>query len=365
MTALGVYVHVPYCAVRCSYCDYNTYTFAAGRSDFARLAAREIASHAGDGRRVATVFVGGGTPTLLPPQDLGAIVCAVDEHLGLEPDAEVTVEANPDSVDRRALAALREQGFTRVSVGMQSGAEHVLAFLGRTHAPERAPAAARDAREAGFEHVSLDLIYGAPVESDDDWRRSVDAALAAEPDHMSAYALTVEAGTRLSADVARGRTPAPDDGALAGRYLAAETAFADAGLDWYEVSSWAADDAARCRHNEGYWRGDDWLAVGPGAHGHLDGRRWWTVRHPSAWAKRVEAGESTEDAGEDLDAEQQRLERLMLDVRTRSGLDSGLAPETAADALVDEGLLARRGDRLVLTLEGRLVADLVTRRLAA
>ena len=364
-TALGVYVHVPWCATRCSYCDFNTYTFEAGRSAFARLAAREIASYAAAGRRVSTVFFGGGTPTLLPPEDLGAIVRAIDEHLGLEPGAEVTVEANPDSVTPASLAALREQGFTRISIGMQSGVPHVLEFLGRTHAAERAPTAAREARAAGFEHVSLDLIYGAPVESDDDWRRSVDTALAATPDHMSAYNLTVEAGTKLGADVARGRVPAPDDGALADRYLAADDAFAAAGLDWYEVSSWATDAAAHCRHNEGYWRGDDWLPIGPGAHGHLGSRRWWTVRHPAAWAARVEAGESTEAAGETLDAEQRRLERLILEVRMRAGLDRAVAPEAAAAALVEDGLLERADERLVLTRQGRQVADLVTRRLAA
>ena len=366
MTPLGVYVHVPYCAARCSYCDFNTYTFTAGRAAFADVAAREVALAARTADRpVAMVFFGGGTPTLLPPADLGRVLRAIDEEIGLEPDAEVTVEANPDSVDAAGLAELRSLGFTRVSFGMQSGAGHVLRLLGRTHDPGRPPAAAVEARSAGFEHVSLDLIYGAPGESDDDWRASLEAAVAAEPDHVSAYNLAVEPGTRLHADVRRGHLVPADEEALAARYVLADAAFGAAGLDWYEVASWTRSDAARCRHNEGYWGGADWLAIGPGAHGHRDGRRWWNVKHPAEWARRVEAGEAPVDGAETLTAEQRRLERIMLEVRRREGVDRGLTRADAADALVADGLLVRDGERLVLTLAGRQVADLVTRRLAA
>ena len=362
---LGVYVHVPYCAERCTYCDFNTYTFEAGRSTFADAAAREVALAArGHDRRASTVFFGGGTPTLLPAADLGRILRGIESELGLEPGAEVTAEANPDSVDAAYLAELRELGFTRVSFGMQSGAGHVLRLLGRTHTPGRPPAAAAEARAAGFDHVSLDLIYGSPGESDDDWRASLDAALSAEPDHVSAYNLELERGTRLHADVRRGRVPAPAEDALAARYAMAEDAIAAAGLDWYEVSSWARTDADRCRHNEGYWNGADWLAVGPGAHGHLDGRRWWNVRHPAEWAARIARGEAPVAGTEELTGEQRRLERIMLEVRRREGVDRGLAAPGAADALVADGLLRRDGTRLVLTLRGRQVADLVTRRLA-
>ena len=362
---LGVYVHVPYCAVRCTYCDFNTYTISAGRSSFARLASAEVALAARDASGpVETVFFGGGTPTLLEAADLGRILRAIEDELGLTPGAEVTVEANPDSVDAAALAELRELGFTRISFGMQSGVAHVLWLLGRTHEPGRATQAAVEARDAGFDHVSLDLIYGAPGESDDDWRASVEAAVAASPDHVSAYNLEVPPGTRLHADVRSGAVAAPAEDALAARYAIAEDTLSGAGLDWYEVSNWARTDGDRCRHNEGYWSGADWLAVGPGAHGHLDGRRWWNVKHPTAWAARLEAGKAPVDGHETLSPEQRRLERIMLEVRRREGVDRGLASENAADALIDDGLLRRDGDRLVLTLAGRQVADLVTRTLA-
>jgi putative oxygen-independent coproporphyrinogen III oxidase len=363
---LGVYVHVPYCAERCTYCDFNTYTFEAGRSAYAGAAVREVGLAAREHDRAAsTVFFGGGTPTLLPAADLGRVLRGIESALGLEQGAEVTVEANPDSVDAAYLAELRALGFTRISFGMQSGAGHVLRLLGRTHGPGRPPAAAAEARAAGFDHVSLDLIYGSPGESDEDWRASLDAALSAEPDHVSVYNLELERGTRLYADVRRGRVPTLDEDALATRYAIAEDALVAAGLDWYEVSSWARTCADRCRHNEGYWSGADWLAIGPGAHGHLDGRRWWNVRHPAEWAARLARGEAPVAGGERLTPRQRRLERLMLEVRRREGVDHGLASSEAAAALVDDGLLRRHGDRLVLTLRGRQVADLVTRRLAA
>jgi len=364
MTPLGVYVHVPYCAARCTYCDFNTYTFADGRSTFAATAAREVTLAAPAGRPASTVFFGGGTPTLLPPADLARILDAIRAEVGLRADAEITVEANPDSVDARSLEQLREAGFTRVSVGMQSAAPHVLRLLGRTHDGERAADAAREARAAGFDHVSLDLIYGSPGERDDDWRASVERALEAEPDHVSVYNLTVERGTRLHAQVRAGEVPAPREDALAERYAVADALLAAAGLDWYEVASWATGDEARCRHNEGYWSSADWLAIGPGAHGHLAGRRWWNVRHPNAWARRIEAGEQSSAEVETLTDEQRRLERILLEVRRREGVDRGLAAPDAAEALLADGLLVRAGERLVLTLPGRQVADLVTRRLA-
>jgi oxygen-independent coproporphyrinogen-3 oxidase len=369
-TALGVYVHVPWCATRCTYCDFNTYTSAAGRGDYAAAAAAEVRWQArtllGARRRpVDTVFIGGGTPTLLEPEALSAVVRAVDAELGLAPDAELTVEANPDSVGPASLERLREAGFTRVSLGMQSATPHVLRLLGRTHAPGRPPAAAREARAAGFEHVSLDLIYGTPGETADDWRRTLDAALAAGPDHVSTYGLTVEPGTKLAADVRRGRTPMPDGDTMADRYLTAEALLTAAGLPWYEVASWAASEAARCRHNEGYWRSADWLAIGPGAHGHLDGTRWWNARHPTDWARRALAGTGAVDGREELSAEQRRLERLMVALRLREGLAAADADPAAIDGVVADGLAERRGDRLVLTLDGRLIADHVTRRLAA
>ena len=375
----GVYVHVPFCATRCSYCDFVTYTAeelrGATRAGYAgqaiaelRLAARVL----GDERPPAsTVFFGGGTPTLLPAEDLTAILRAIAGEFGIAAGAEVTVEANPDSVDPRSLATLRESGATRMSIGMQSARGHVLASLGRTHHLGRPAAAAAEARAAGFDHVSLDLIYGAAAETDDDWHASVEEALSAEPDHVSAYALTVEPGTRLHADVRRGVVPAPDEDALAYRYALADELLSAAGLHWYEMASWAASPAARCAHNLAYWRGDDWWGVGPGAHSHVGGTRWWNVRHPADHAARLAEGRSPVAGSEALDDEQRRLERIMLEVRTREGLDLaivGPGGDAVAERLADDGLLERpdaRAGRAVLTLRGRQLAGVVIRALSA
>ena len=374
----GVYVHVPFCTVRCGYCDFNTYTadelgpgasratYAASVLDELRLARRVL----GDADvPVASVFVGGGTPTLLPPGQLGAVLAGIDELFGLAPDAEVTTEANPDSVTAESLAALRAAGFTRISFGMQSAVPHVLATLDRTHDPAGVTRAVAGARAAGFEQVSLDLIYGTPGESTADWRTSVDAALALEPDHVSAYALIVEPGTRLAARVKRGELPLPDDDDLADKYQLADERLGAAGLHWYEVSNWARGDAARCRHNLGYWRGDDWWGAGPGAHSHVGGVRWWNVKHPAAYAARVAAGRSPAQARELLTDEQRRDERILLEVRLADGLDlSVLSPrgrraaaEAAASGLLDPAALA--AGHAVLTLRGRLLADAVVRML--
>jgi putative oxygen-independent coproporphyrinogen III oxidase len=374
----GVYVHVPFCATRCGYCDFNTYTASelnGGRSreGYVAAALAELAlARRVLGERapaVETVFFGGGTPTLLAPAELARILDAIRETFGLAPGAEVTTEANPESVDAASLAALREAGFTRVSLGMQSAAPHVLATLDRTHTPGRAGEAAREARAAGFEHLSLDLIYGAPGETDDDWRASLDAALAAEPDHVSAYALIVEPGTQLAAQVKRGALPAPDDDALADRYEIADDALGAAGLRWYEVSNWAASPDAACRHNLGYWRGGDWWGVGPGAHSHVGGVRWWNVLHPSAYAARLAQGASPAVGRELLDAETRRIERVMLELRLAEGLPLDVldaagriaARQAADDGLAEPQALAR--GRLRLTRRGRLLADAVVRSL--
>ncbi|HWH29898.1 MAG TPA: radical SAM family heme chaperone HemW [Mycobacteriales bacterium] len=363
----GVYLHVPFCATRCGYCDFNTYTglehLQGGFVDAAvaelRLARRVL----GDPPPVQTVFVGGGTPTLLPPEDLGRLLRAVDGELGLAPGAEVTTEANPDSVDDRSLAVLREAGFTRVSFGMQSAVPHVLQVLDRTHTPGRPEQAARAAVAAGFEQVSLDLIYGTPGESDDDWRRSLEAALSVAPTHVSAYALIVEEGTALARRVASGALPAPDDDVLADRYLAADAALAE--LGWYEVSNWGEP----CRHNLGYWRGGDWWGVGPGAHSHVGGVRWWNVKHPGAYAQRLAAHRSPAAAREVLSAEDRRVERVLLELRLRDGLPLGVlraAGRAAAAEHAEAGLLDQRaheGGRAALTLRGRLLADAVVRDL--
>ena len=323
MPPLGLYVHVPFCAMRCSYCDFNTYT-GGDRASWAPHAIAELrlarAALGEAARPVDTVFVGGGTPTLLDPAEIGAVLRAIGDELGLAAAAEVTVEANPDSVDPASLAALRGHGVTRISIGMQSAVPHVLRFLGRTHAAGRPAAAAGEARAAGFDHVSLDLIYGTPGESDADWRHSLEQALAAEPDHLSAYALSVQPGTRLAAQVRRGALPHPDGDVQARRYELADARLAAAGLGWYELSNWAAGEAARCRHNLGYWRSEDWWGAGPGAHSHVGGERWWNVLHPDAWARRVERGESPAAGREALTDAERRTERIMLGIRLAEGL---------------------------------------------
>ena len=370
----GVYVHVPFCAVRCGYCDFNTYTATelgggGSQAAYAGHAIAEVeyaARQLGEDRPVvSTVFFGGGTPTLLPARDLTGVLAAVDDRFGLAAGAEVTTEANPDSVTPQSLAALREGGFNRISFGMQSAVTHVLRVLERTHDPANVARAVGWAREAGFEQVSLDLIYGTPGESVADWRTSVDAALSCEPDHVSAYSLIVEDGTRLARQVRTGVIPAPDDDDLAEKYVIADEAFAAAGLGWYEVSNWARDDAARCRHNELYWTSASWWGVGPGAHSHVAGERWWNVKHPSAYAARITAGESPAQEGEVLDAGTRHLERVLLEVRLRDGLPLDLVEPTRVDDLVERGLGNLQGGRLVLTREGRLLADAVVRELVA
>jgi oxygen-independent coproporphyrinogen-3 oxidase len=374
----GVYVHVPFCATRCGYCDFNTYTatklgggasqaaYAATAVEELRLARRVL----GDtDHPAATVFFGGGTPTLLPPDDLGDLLSAIGGEFGLQPGAEVTTEANPDSVDRASLDRLRAAGFTRVSFGMQSAVPHVLAILDRTHDPERVPQAVEWARAAGFDGVSLDLIYGTPGESQADWRTSLESALSCRPDHVSAYALVVEEGTRLAGQVRRGEVPAPEDDDLADRYLLADEVLSASGLGWYEVSNWARDDAQRARHNEGYWLGHDWWGVGPGAHSHVAGTRWWNVKHPAAYAERLAEGASPAYAREVLTEEQQWVERVLLGIRLREGhplADLGEAGAAAAARAVADGLLdgaAHDDGRAALTLRGRLLADAVVRDL--
>ncbi len=373
----GVYVHVPFCATRCGYCDFNTYTASelgngGGRSrdGYVAAACAELALARrvlGDAAPpVETVFFGGGTPTLLAPGELAELLQAVDATFGLAPGAEVTTEANPESVDAASLAALRTVGFTRISLGMQSAAPHVLATLDRVHTPGRPAQAVREARAAGFAHVSLDLIYGTPGESDDDWRASLEAALAAEPDHVSAYALIVEPGTRLAAQIKRGALPAPDDDVLADRYELADAALAAVGLDWYEVANWATSPGGACRHNLGYWRGGDWWGIGPGAHSHVGGVRWWNVLHPSTYVSRLAEGASPAAGRELLDAETRRVERVMLELRLADGLPLDVlddAGRAAAAQAANNGLATLADDRIRLTLRGRLLADAVVRAL--
>ena len=376
---LSVYLHVPFCRVRCGYCDFNTYTATelrgAKQSDYASEAAAEVAFAAATlrasklpERAAGTVFFGGGTPTLLPAVDLIRMLDAVRGSIGLAADAEITTEANPDSVDADYLSALADAGFTRVSFGMQSAVPRVLATLERTHDPERVPLVVEWARRAGLQ-VSVDLIYGTPGETIDDWAVSVEAALSTGPDHLSAYSLIVEAGTKLARQIKSGLVARPDEDLQADMYELVDSTLAAAGFDWYEVSNWSKGPEFRSRHNLAYWRSQDWWGIGPGAHSHVGGVRWWNVKHPAAYAARMSEGVSPGAGRETLSAETRELERILLLARTRDGI---AIPTLASEArLAVAGLIADelvnaeaalRG-RVELTLRGRLLADAVVRRL--
>lgn len=379
---LAFYLHVPYCASRCGYCDFNTYTatelrgsggvlasrdnYAATLADEVRLARKVLGD---DPRPVSTVFVGGGTPTLLDAGDLVSMLGAVREEFGLADDAEITTEANPESVGPEYLEKLRAGGFNRISFGMQSARQHVLKVLDRTHTPGRPEACVVEARAAGFDHVNLDLIYGTPGESDDDWRASLAAAVGAGPDHVSAYALIVEEGTQLARRIRRGEVPMTDDDVHADRYLIADSVLSEAGFSWYEVSNWATSDAGRCLHNELYWRGADWWGAGPGAHSHVGGVRWWNVKHPGAYAAALAEGRSPGAGREVLSAEDRRVERILLELRLKDGVPLSLlkpAGLAASGRALADGLLepaAYEAGSAVLTLRGRLLADGVVRDL--
>lgn len=373
---LSAYIHVPYCRVRCGYCDFNTYTAeelgpGANRSDWAgnlahevELASRVLADF--PVRPVSTVFFGGGTPTLLPAADLGFALERVRDAFGLAADAEVTTEANPDTLSPEYVARLAEAGFTRVSMGMQSAVPHVLATLDRTHNPEQVPKAVQWVKDAGMQ-VSVDLIYGTPGESAEDWQRSVEAAVAMEPDHISAYSLIVEPGTKMGAQVRRGELPMPDEDDLADKYAAADAAFSAAGLHWYEVSNWARSADHECRHNNAYWTGQDWWGFGAGAHSHIGGVRFWNAKHPRAWADRLGQGQSPAIGREVLDEDTRKLEDLMLRARTRQGMRLSELPagtELLLEQFAKQGLVEPDEEWLALTLRGRLMADFIVRELS-
>jgi putative oxygen-independent coproporphyrinogen III oxidase len=375
----GVYLHVPFCKVRCGYCDFNTYTATELRgvkqSDYAsqavlevEAAARVLAASGVPARPATTVFFGGGTPTLLPADHLVRMLHSVRDTFGIVPGAEVTTEANPDSVDLVYLRQLKQAGFTRVSFGMQSAVPRVLATLERTHDPERVPLVVAWAREAGLD-VSLDLIYGTPGETIDDWRASLEHAIEQKPDHISAYSLIVEDGTKLARQIRRGELVQPDEDLQADFYELADAMLGSAGYGWYEVSNWAADDAHRSRHNLSYWRSADWWGVGPGAHSHVGGVRWWNVKHPAAYADRVLAGHSPAAGRETLDDATRETERVLLLTRIREGIPvASLSPlgRREVAGLINDGLIDGRaaiGGTIELTLTGRLLADAVVRRL--
>jgi putative oxygen-independent coproporphyrinogen III oxidase len=362
---LGVYVHIPFCADRCDYCDFATWTDRAHLiGDYVDAAVQDARRQmARTGRRASSVFFGGGTPSLIPADGLARILDAIDRESG----AEVTVECNPDTVEPEQLATYMAAGVNRLSLGVQSLVPHVLAELGRTHDPASVERAVRAARAAGFEHLNLDLIYGSPCESIDDWRRSLDGVLALEPDHVSAYALTIEPGTPLGRDIASGGRRAPDDDDQAEKYEIADDVLRGAGYEWYEISNWARP-GGECRHNLLCWDQGDYLAIGAAAHGHLDGRRAWNLRTPERYIAAVTSGASIEAGHEVLDHTARVEEALLLAVRTRTGIPvtaalATVAGELAADGLVEPGPDSALPGRLVLTRRGRLLASAVTVRL--
>jgi len=379
----GAYVHVPFCETRCGYCDFNTYTSAElpgiSRGTYAdtvlqeiRLAAEVLTGGDALGDRIpplTSIFFGGGTPTLLPAEHLGVLIKELADRFGLAEDVEITTEANPETVTPGYFTRLREAGFTRVSLGMQSAVPKILAVLDRTHRPGRPEEAVAEARAAGFEHVNLDLIYGSPHETDADWEQSLRSAIAAGPDHISAYALVVEQGTAMARQVAAGVIPAPDDDVAADRYVMADEILGAAGYEWYEVSNWALSERSACRHNELYWSDANWWGFGPGAHSHVSGVRWWNVKHPTRYAAALESGRSPAAGRETLDPAARYTEKIMLGVRMRAGLptyeltDKARAslPQLASWGLIDTGLM--NVGQVVLTQRGRLMADAVVREL--
>jgi oxygen-independent coproporphyrinogen-3 oxidase len=379
---LHAYLHIPFCRVRCGYCDYNTYTSTElrgvtqnsfldnllGEISFSKNVLQQLSSQ---NRKFSTVFFGGGTPTQLAAEQLALVLETLRKEFGIEKNAEITTEANPDTVDERYLTTLAEAGFTRVSIGMQSSVASVLKTLDRTHNPENVAKAVSAAKAAGLQ-VSVDLIYGTPGESLDDWRESLATAIDLEPNHISAYSLIVEPGTKLARQVRSGQLNAPSDDDHADKYEIAEQMISVAGFDWYEVCNWSKGESTMSQHNLAYWRSNDWWGYGPGAHSHIGGTRWWNVKHPSAYAERLVAGESPALARENLDDSEKATERVLLELRLRQGMSiellKSINPLVAkpisqfiADGMVNAADAIR--GQLTLTLKGRLLADALVRDL--
>ena len=377
---LAFYVHIPYCVKRCGYCDFNTYTpselkitegLAQISNSYIDLLLMEIKAakvQVGQSANVPSIFFGGGTPSLMQPDDIGRVISTIKSEFILLPDAEITMECNPDTVTKESLAAFRAIGVNRVSFGMQSAVKHVLATLDRTHNPENLLQVTTWAQEVGFSEISVDLIYGTPGESLADWQTSIDAALALPITHISAYALIVEEGTKLAAQIKRGEVAQIDDDLTAEKYLVADKAFTAAGFEWYELSNWAKSGSLS-KHNLAYWLGDNWWGAGPGAHSHLNGKRFWNVKHPNLYKERVLANQSPVADSEVLEELQIESERLMLSLRLPSGVDKQSLNELQLAELssyVESGHLDQANwnqGRATLTLDGRLIADRILRQI--
>jgi len=370
--SLSFYVHIPYCIKRCGYCDFNTYTpselqdgatLEIVSNDYIDAVLRELDAAPAD--VVPTIFFGGGTPSLLPAHDLGRVIAAIKARNGLTADCEITLEANPDSVTAEKLAEYLHVGFNRISFGMQSAKPHVLAALDRTHNPANVEKAITMARAAGFQSISVDLIYGTPGESLQDWQDTVDAALSLDIDHISAYALIVETGTKLAAQIKRGDLTMPNDDLMADMYLLVDQMCEAKGLTWYELSNWSKP-GHQCRHNIAYWENKNWWGLGPGAHSHIDARRFWNVKHPTTYKQKVFAGESPVLESEQLTAEQIKDESILLGIRMRDGLQIELLEPHQMEVLAvyrENGFIQLHEDRVILSPAGRLIADRIVREI--
>ena len=377
---LAFYIHIPYCIKRCGYCDFNTYTPAELKistgleqisNSYIDLLLQEIDSVreqiVGE-IKVPSIFFGGGTPSLMQPNDIGRVISKIKNEFDLPLNSEITLECNPDTVTKDSLENFKKVGINRVSFGMQSAVPHVLATLDRTHKPENLAQATTWANEVGISEISVDLIYGTPGESITDWQTSIDSALALPITHISAYALIIEEGTKLAAQIKRGEVPEVDDDLVADKYLIADKAFKEAGFEWYELSNWSKP-GSESKHNMAYWNGDNWWGAGPGAHSHLNGKRFWNVKHPNLYKERIQNKQSAVADSEVLKKDQIESERLMLLLRLPSGIEKQTLNQIQLSELsefVESGHLDRANwnqGRASLTLNGRLIADRILRKI--
>ena len=360
---IAIYVHIPFCSKRCGYCDFNTYTFKelAGGEDvvdgYLQAVDTEIslANHLLGGREVDTIFFGGGTPTMLPARSLVSIIERIRDNFNLAKDAEITTEANPDTVNEEYFENLLQGGFNRISFGVQSVVPRILKLLDRTHRSEDVAGTITAAHRSGFTHINADLIYGTPGESIDDWKNSLESVLALPIDHVSAYSLIVENGTKFAAQVKRGEVQMPDEDLNADKYILTDQMLEQRGMQWYEVSNWSLP-GGECRHNLHYWLSDDWWGIGAGAHSHVNGVRWSNQKLPASYIAQSEVV-----GKEVLTIEDLALERIMLRLRMREGIELSLLPETRVMAALNDGLVQVENNVVTLTRQGRLLADLVIR----
>jgi len=377
---LAFYIHIPYCVKRCGYCDFNTYTPAELQltegltqisNSYIDLLVKEIEfarNQVGESAIVPSIFFGGGTPSLMEASDIKRVITAISEQFKLDPIAEVTLETNPDTVTKEKLKQFYDAGVNRISFGMQSSVPHVLKTLDRTHNPENLPQVTKWASEVGFKEISVDLIYGTPGESKQDWQQSIDSALALPISHISAYALIVEEGTKLAAQIKRGEIAKPDDDLTAEKYIMADKAFTTAGFNWYELSNWAKPNS-QSKHNLAYWLGHNWWGAGPGAHSHINGKRFWNVKHPNLYKQKIQANETVILDSEVLKGSQIESERLMLSIRLPQGVAKNTLNNQQILELTDyvnSGHLDQENwnlGRATLTLDGRLIADRIVREI--